>query len=359
LSTLPELISPAARTRVVIADDSGLMRGLLKSALGRSGVEVVGVAGDGDEAIECCERLAPDVLSLDLAMPGRDGVGVLRELRARNLRIPVVVVSAFAPQNGARAVDALAEGAFDLVAKPRSREQLDPFVADLTERVLLAHAEGGRLRVSPALAGAGYTSQHSPPGAHRVVLIACSTGGPRALAQLLPKLPPRLGDGTLIVQHMPPGFTAPLAARLDRVSGLTVSEATDDDRIEPSRALLAPGGRHMRVDHSGRIYLSEEPAIGGLRPCADVTISDAVEAWGERLLLVVLTGMGSDGLIGAAAVREAGGRVLVEAESSCVVHGMPRAVAAAGLADAELDLSAMPEAIRAEAGAMTSDLVAI
>ena len=118
----------------MIADDSGLMRGLLASALGRSGIAVVGVAGNGDEAIECCERLAPDVLSLDLAMPGRNGVGVLRELRARNLHIPVVVVSAFAPQSGARAVDALAEGAFDLVAKPRSREELQK-VAGLKHRM--------------------------------------------------------------------------------------------------------------------------------------------------------------------------------------------------------------------------------
>jgi len=181
-------------------------------------------------------------------------------------------------------------------------------------------------------------------------LIACSTGGPKALAELLPKLPSPLGDGTLIVQHMPEGFTASLADRLDRASSLTVSEAVGNEQIDARHALLAPGGKHMHVARPGLVNLSDEPAIGGLRPRADLTISDAAAVWGERLLLVVLTGMGRDGLEGAAEVRRSGGRVLVEAASSCVVHGMPRAIAEAGLADEELDLSLLPEAILAEAG---------
>ena len=149
---------------------------------------------------------------------------------------------------------------------------------------------------------------------------------------------------------MPPGFTAPLAARLDRASSLTVTEAGGHDRISPSHALLAPGGRHMRILSPGIVSLSDEPAVGGLRPCADITIRDAAQVWGDRLLLVVLTGMGKDGLDGAAAVHDVGGRILVEAESSCVVYGMPRVIAEAGLADAELELERLPEAILAEVG---------
>jgi two-component system chemotaxis response regulator CheB len=183
-----------------------------------------------------------------------------------------------------------------------------------------------------------------------VVLIACSTGGPRALAALLPRLPSPLGDGTLIVQHMPQGFTASLADRLDRSSPLKVSEAAANDLVDGRQALLAPGGKHMHVDGEGLISLSESPPVGGLRPRADITIEDAAAVWGERLLLVVLTGMGKDGLEGAAAVRQAGGRILVEAASSCVVHGMPRAIAEAGLADGEVDLQDLPDAILAEAG---------
>jgi two-component system chemotaxis response regulator CheB len=339
----------ATATRVVVADDSALMRSVLSSALSGAGIEVVGLACDGDEALEYCEHLAPDVLSLDLAMPGRDGVGVLRELRARGMHIPVVVVSAFSEAAGARAVDALAEGAFELVPKPTSRHELTGFITDLAERVLLAAAQGRR---NGAAAGRvnGYVADRAAPAGHRVVLIACSTGGPRALAELLPKLPAAVGDGVLVVQHMPRGFTAPLAERLDGVSRLSVSEAVDNDPVESSRVLVAPGGHHMRIVGPGLISLSDAPPVGGLRPRADITIRDAAAVFGDRVLLVVLTGMGSDGLEGATAVREAGGRILVEAASSCVVHGMPRAIADAGLADAEIDLSALPAAILAEAG---------
>ncbi|HEX2702369.1 MAG TPA: chemotaxis-specific protein-glutamate methyltransferase CheB [Solirubrobacteraceae bacterium] len=347
-------MSALPSARVVVADDSALMRTVLSAALTQRGIEVVAVAADGDEALARCHEHSPDVLSLDLTMPGRDGVGVLRELRDRRLQIPVVVVSAFSAAAGARAVDALAEGAFDLVAKPTSREQVDAFAGDLVKRILLARGAGRRragvgspdeerlVQTQPSPA------QSSSPGGHRVVIIGCSTGGPRALSELLPKLPPRLGDGTLVIQHMPEGFTAALAARLDRVSQLTVSEAAAGQCLDPTRVLIAPGGKHLRVGTDGLITLTDEPAVGGLRPRADLTISDAAAVWGQRVLLVVLTGMGQDTLSGAAAVRKAGGRVIVEAPSSCVVHGMPRAVMEAGLADEEVDLSSMAEAILAE-----------
>lgn len=351
-------MSEHARTRVVIADDSALMRNVLSVALRQAGIDVIALAADGDEALARCEELSPDVLSLDLAMPGRDGVGVLRELRARQLDIPVVVVSAFSAAAGATAVDALAEGAFDLVAKPTSREEIDGFARGLVERILLAASEGRRRatgvgsaeRAAQLAATAARLARSSSTAAHRMVLIACSTGGPRALAELLPKLPAPLGQGTLIVQHMPEGFTASLAQRLDRASQLTVTEAVGDERPEPDHALLAPGGKHMRVTPNGLITLTEEPAIGGLRPRADITIKDAAAVWGEQVLLVVLTGMGKDALDGAAAVRRNGGRIIVEAASSCVVHGMPRAVLEAGLADEEVDLGSLADAILAEAG---------
>jgi two-component system chemotaxis response regulator CheB len=184
----------------------------------------------------------------------------------------------------------------------------------------------------------------------RAVVIVSSTGGPRALARLVPALPAELGEGTLIVQHMPEGFTGSLAARLDRVSPLTVREAAPGDRLDPRTALVAPGGRHLRIGDGRRTRLSVDAAIGGLRPRADLTIDDVVAAWGESTLLVVLTGMGNDGVEGARAVREASGRVLCEAEQSCSVYGMPRAVAEAGLADAVLPLDDLAAAIAQEAG---------
>ena len=180
------------------------------------------------------------------------------------------------------------------------------------------------------------------------MVIASSTGGPRALGELLPALPAPLGAGGLLVQHMPPGFTASLAARLDGASALTVREACTGDVLDPAALLVAPGGSHLRLADDRRLRLSDDAPEGGLRPRADFTIHDAARAFGRRVLLVVLTGMGKDGLDGAAAVKRAGGRILAEAESTCTVYGMPRAVVEAGLADRVLPLDALAGAIAEE-----------
>jgi two-component system chemotaxis response regulator CheB len=347
----------ATRQRVVVADDSGLMRRVVTRALETQGFDVVGGAADGDEALALCRRHRPAALTLDLAMPGLDGMGVLRALRRGGplTDVPVVVVSAFSPAHGARAVDALSEGAFDLVAKPTAGEPLAAFVRELGDKVRAAAAAH-----RPSAPGEGAAARRRAPQrlargarahAARVVVIAASTGGPRALAELMPRLPGRLGAGTLIVQHMPAGFTASLAQRLDRASRLSVREATGTETLDPTVALLAPGGSHLRLIDGRRARLSDAPAVGALRPRADLTIADVAEAHGDRTLLVVLTGMGRDGLDGAREVRRQGGRILVEAESSCTVYGMPRAIAEAGLADAVLDLRELPPAIAQEAGA--------
>ena len=293
------------------------------------------------------------MLSLDLAMPGLDGIGVLKELRARNSDVAVVVVSAFSPAHGARAVDALAEGAVELVAKPAAGVLPDAFFAELYDKTHMAAASRRRAvapRRRPAVPPA--PAPHRTPGSvagMRAMVIACSTGGPKALAALVPTLPADLGCGIVIVQHMPAGFTGSLAERLDRASRLTVREARSGDKITPGVALLAPGGHHLRVSGDGTVRLTEEPEIGGLRPRADVTIRDAAAVYRNRLLLTVLTGMGKDGLEGARDVKRLGGRILVEAESTCTVYGMPRSISEAHLADVELPLEALTAAITEEA----------
>jgi two-component system chemotaxis response regulator CheB len=357
-------------TRVVVADDSGLMRRVLAHALTDAGFDVVGQAGDGDEALALCRRLRPDAMTLDLAMPGRDGIGVLRELRRPGApAIPVIVVSAFSPAHGARAVDALSEGAFDLVAKPGAGDALSTFVAELADKVRAAAGSVRRRIARPAAASASAPALHAaapaaaapaPParrapaaaaaGAKPLVFIASSTGGPAALARLVPQLPDRLGAGTVIVQHMPAGFTTSLAARLDRASRLHVVEAAAGEALAPGKAVLGPGGLHLRLDAERRVVLSDAEPIGGLRPRADLGIEDAARLFGRRLLLVVLTGMGNDGVRGAEAVRAHGGRVLVQEESTCIVYGMPRAVAEAGLADGVHGLDDLPAAIVREVG---------
>jgi two-component system, chemotaxis family, protein-glutamate methylesterase/glutaminase len=327
-----------------------MMRQIVSSSLTRAGIQVVGTAANGDEALAICERERPDTLMLDLTMPGLDGIGVLNALRRQGRSdMPVVVVSAFSPTAGARAVDALAAGAFDLVAKPAIGEGLDEFAAQLVAKVEAATA-GRRGSSRPAPAKRSSASRRGRTAVSKAVLIAISTGGPKALAVLLPRLPAPLGTGTLIVQHMPPGFTHSLANRLNQSSTLEVREAEGGEILNPRVALIAPGGKHLRIAPDGRTQLTDEPAIGALRPRADLMIKDAAEAFGERTLLVVMTGMGNDGLIGARAVREHGGRILVEARESCTVYGMPRAVEEAKLADAVLPLNELAQVIAEEAG---------
>jgi two-component system chemotaxis response regulator CheB len=343
-------------SRILVADDSTFMRRVLTQALRDAGFDVVGEAADGDEALARYRELRPDAMTLDLAMPGMDGIGVLRALRGERSSLPVVVVSAFSPAHGARAVDALAEGAFDLVAKPVFGEPLEQFVAALREKVTAAAASVStivaptrkRVPLSAAPAVARLRARRAPAASKKVVLIATSTGGPRALARLIPALPSPLGAGGMIIQHMPEGFTASLAERLDRSSKLKVVEATGGETLAPDTLLLAAGGRHLRLGDDGVARLSDEAAIGGLRPRADLTIADAAKLFGDRLLLVVMTGMGKDGLDGAREVRARGGRILAEAESSCTVYGMPRAIVEARLADVVVPLSELAEAIAAE-----------
>ncbi|MGH2889747.1 MAG: chemotaxis-specific protein-glutamate methyltransferase CheB [Solirubrobacteraceae bacterium] len=354
-------MTTATRPRVVVADDSALMRRIVSNLLIRGGIDVVGRAKDGDEALALCEREQPDAMTLDLAMPGLGGIDVLRELRRRpGASLPVVVVSAFSPAHGARAVDALAEGAFELVPKPGANAEVGAFEENLLAKIKLAIRTRrpflrSRPEAPPAVPPAGGPSAPSqgPPSraraaGPRALLIATSTGGPRALAAVVPKLPAPLGLGTMIVQHMPAGFTASLAARLDRSSALSVREAAGGELWDPGVALIAPGGRHLRLGAGGVARLSDEEPLGGLRPRADLLIEDAAAKWGERLTLVVLTGMGSDGLRGAREVRRRGGRIIVEAEQTCTVYGMPRAIVEARLADLVLPLDRIPAAIAEE-----------
>jgi two-component system chemotaxis response regulator CheB len=345
----------AAAPRIVVADDSPFMRTVLGGALSAAGFEVVGSARDGDEALAQCRATRPDAMTLDLAMPGLDGIGVLRALKESGApAVPVIVVSAFSPAHGVRAVDALAEGAFDLVPKPAVGEPFHTFTENLAERLRQAVAHGSAALLRPAVNGHAVSAPRvvgASGGAPRAVVIAASTGGPRALAHLLPALPARLGEGTLIVQHMPAGFTGSLAARLDKMSRLHVREAALGDQLEPGTALVAPGGSHLRLDGTRHARLTDEAPVGGLRPRADLTIADVAATWGERTLLVVLTGMGRDGAQGARAVRAAGGRIICEAAETCTVYGMPRAVVEDGLADLVLPLDEIAEAMAAEAGA--------
>lgn len=341
--------------RVLVVDDSSLMGRVIADGLRRRGHEVVGIAENGIEAVSHARRLRPEVITLDLAMPDMDGVEVLQQLASRGIRTPVIVVSAHTGAD--RAVEALAAGAMELVSKPQAGDSIDGFLDALARRV----AEIAPAAASTPVARTSTNLPRRRSGAHenastavassarRLVVVATSTGGPQALTRLLAVQPRRLGLGMVIVQHMPAGFTSSLADRLDRGSALDVREALDGDDIDPGVALIAPGGSHLHLDR-GRVRHGSEPAIGGLRPRADLTIADAARHYGRGLLLVVLTGMGNDGLAGARLVKAAGGMVLVEDSTTAMIYGMPRVVAEAGLADLSLPIDELARELPGIAG---------
>jgi two-component system chemotaxis response regulator CheB len=328
--------------RVLVVDDSAFMRSVLRRFLTEGGLEVAGVARDGDEAIAQVAALRPDVVTLDVEMPRRDGLETLRAIMAAQ-PTPVVMVSSLTTAHAAVTLEALAAGAVDFVAKPTGPD-LEAVRAQLVRTVQAA----ARARLRPLAGGPVRRAVLGPGRAARgygLVVIGCSTGGPQALRQVVPALPADLPAPVLVVQHMPAGFTAALAERLDREAALRVREAAHGDRLEAGQVLVAPGGRHLVVTAAGRVALHDEPPEHGVRPAVDVTLRSVARHAGGDAVVAILTGMGSDGAAGAGQVRRLGGYVLAEAEETCAVYGMPRAVWELGAADRQVPLPEMAAAI--------------
>lgn len=332
--------------RVLVVDDSAFTRKVVREILERAGIEVVGVARDGLDALEKLEQLQPDVVTLDLMMPNLDGLGVLRAVPATNkARFVIVSVSS---SDSALAIEAFELGAVDLVNKPTAlaTQQLFELSSELVAKVRIAAAARAPRRVA-----APSTRPRLPASARvlkRLVVIGTSTGGPQALTRLLQDLPADLAVPVMIALHIPTGYTAALARRLNESCAISVVEATNDQPLLPGYAVITPGGLHSTIwsDHDDlRVRLDGAPRPSPYTPSVDALFTSAATACGNATVGVVLTGMGDDGLLGARALRAAGGVVLTEAESSCVVHGMPRCVQEAGLSDEEATLDRMAEAI--------------
>ena len=336
--------------RVVLVDDSAYLRLVYRRALEREAdLEVVGEARDGLEALEVVQRTDPDVLTLDVEMPRLDGLETLRRLMARRPR-PVIMVSSLTTEGAMVTVRALELGAVDFVPKPDPRvaDALDEMLRQLVTKLRIAALARLRGQV-PACRPTAVPPRRRPPlpvarSARTLVVIGCSTGGPRALTEVVPRLDPALPAAYVLVQHMPAGFTRSLAERLDQLAPLPVKEAEEDDPLAPGQALVAPGDRHLIVGPRS-VALSQAPRLHGVRPAVDVTLQSAAAAHGARTVAVILTGMGSDGAEGAAAVRAAGGRVIAEDAATCVVDGMPRVIRERGLADLVLPLDRIADGI--------------
>lgn len=337
------------KIRVVVVDDSSFMRTVIKRLLGRDGrFEVIGEARDGRAAVEEAGRLRPDVMTMDVNMPQMSGVEAVRQIM-RLHPLPVVMVSAHTTEGASATIEALSAGAVDFVPKPSGEVSTDLSLVEgeLTDKLALASTARPR-PLSPTRAAAAPVRPlvtWSPEGP-RIVVIAVSTGGPGALARVIPALPGDLDCCVLVVQHMPAQFTSALAQRLDGLSALAVREAADGDRLHQGLVYVAPGGRHLVVERPGRLRIDDGPPVNACKPSADVTMQSVASTLGFRATGVVMTGMGRDGADGLQAIKRAGGRTFAQDEASSVIFGMPRAAIETGAVDRVLTLDAIAAAIQ-------------
>jgi two-component system chemotaxis response regulator CheB len=332
-------------TRIFVVDDSAFIRKALARVLGaESGLELVGVAASGSEALEKIPEADPDLVTLDIAMPGMDGLGVLRALLRWKQTLKVVMLSAHTRQGTEATIEALAAGAVDFIDKTSFNLMDFPTLRrEVIDRLkALTSANGDAVAPSPAsIAAADYPEKLAGASRCELCVIGASTGGPIALQRILEHVPARFPMPIAIVQHMPVGFTGPFANRLSRLSRLRVSEAVDGDRLVPGRVLVAPAGRHLRITAGLGTLLTTEPHDAKHMPSIDLMMKTAARARPGRVLGILLTGMGQDGAEGMAAIRASGGVTIGESEESCVVYGMPRAAELRSALDCLLPLSAI------------------
>lgn len=352
----------AEEVRVMLVDDSATVRAALSRLLASEpGIRVVHGAADGRAALAALAEARPDVVLLDLEMPVMDGMTALPLILKAAPQAAVIVASALTQRGAKAAIAALAAGAADYVPKPQGAAggAADPaFRAELVAKLRGWARKKRRDRGGAAGHAPPAAPRPAPPGRFRPALVAigASTGGPQALAEVAARLP-RLAVPVVVVQHMPAGFTAMLAEHLDRLGPMRCAEAREAEALLPGRIHLAPGDRHLLVqaaaDGSLRARITADPPENFCRPAADPMLRSAVAACGGRVLAVILTGMGHDGLAGCRAVAAAGGQVLAQDEASSVVWGMPGAVARAGLAS----LLAPPALLAERIAAMAAERV--
>jgi two-component system chemotaxis response regulator CheB len=337
-------MSTTKKVRVLICDDSLFMRAAIAKTLASGPFEVVGQAKDGNDALAQLPKLLPDVVTMDFNMPGMNGADTVRAIMAAR-PTPVVMFSAHTKQGAKETFDALAAGAVDFVTKPAGEVSVDlSKIADELTRKLIA-ASVARPRAAIAMAPSRPSGAFGIPrstmtgGLPRLCVVGVSTGGPAALSELIPALPGDLRLALVVVQHMPAGFTAALAERLDAASKVSVREAQAGDRPLAGGVLIAPGDRHLEFDERGMVILTDGPQVNGCRPAADVTMMSAAKVYGRRTLALVMTGMGKDGAAGALAIKKVEGKTAAQDQQSSVIYGMPKAAVEAGAIDEVLPLS--------------------
>lgn len=339
--------------RVLVVDDSAFMRKVIAELVaGLDGFRVAGTARHGLDAIEKIAELDPHIVTLDVDMPELDGIQALGYIMSECPRPVVMLSGARAAEGVDPVIRALELGAVDFVRKPSGPISLDlASVRGRLEQALHAACEWnlhGVPVLARAIPAAPAPRRTTSTGASHVVCIAASTGGPRALCDVVPRLSAQLDAAVVVVQHMPAGFTRSLAQRLDGLSALGVREAEDGALLAHGQVVLAPGGRHLRLvegEQGPCVHLEDTPPVWGVRPAADPCFRDAARLFGAHATAVVLTGMGRDGADGVRAILDAGGEAFAQDQATSVIYGMPQAAVAIGGASRVLPLGALAQAV--------------
>jgi two-component system chemotaxis response regulator CheB len=349
------------RTRVLVVDDSALMRKLIPKILEQDeSIHVVGTAMDGYFGLKKIEELEPNVVTLDLEMPGLNGIDTLKEIM-RRWHLPVIVVSSHSTAGASVTLKALELGAFDFVAKPHDVSGRMPEIGgELIAKIrAAAQAKTPKVHVMPDLSVNQVSGKRDPSAPTRIVAIGVSTGGPNALQYLFSQLPAEFAGSILVVQHMPDGFTDLFSRRLDETCPIRVKEAQSGDLLTAGRVLICPGNRHMKVKRLplGNVaVMNEDPPVNGHRPSVDVLFRSVAEEFGSQSLGLLMTGMGEDGASGLGAIRAAGGLTMAQSQESCVVFGMPKAAIERGYAMRVVSLQDLPNALSAQCSPGARDI---
>lgn len=326
--------------RILVVDDSAFMRKILTTQLNSiPGFEVIATAVNGETALQKMEMYQPDAITLDVEMPGIGGLETIKRIREKS-SIPVFMLSSL--QGTDITIQALESGATDFIEKPKNlRENPDAFRNELSAHIrAVFHCKEAATVVVPPK-----RQTVIRPGSFKAVVIGASTGGPRALMEVIPKLPQNLAVPIFIVQHMPEGFTHSFAQRLNQSSAVPVKEAQHGEEIVPGTVYIAPGNQHMVLDH-GEIILTQAPKQNGVRPAVDVLFQSAAQKYGAQLMAIIMTGMGKDGTEGMKHVKTAGGATIAQSEDSCVVYGMPGHAVKEGVVDTICDLAEIVKTLR-------------
>lgn len=353
------------KIKVLVVDDSALMRKFISDMINEQyDMETMDIARNGEDLlIKLSKGSVPDVITLDVEMPKIDGITALKELKKKNINVPVIVLSSISKRGPELTMDCLAAGAFDFIPKPSGQISLDidKIKNELTEKIRLAFKKGlpknkminENIQVENKIeTKLEYNNNlKSRSGKVEAVVIGASTGGPKAIYTVITALPENLGVPVFVVQHMPVGFTKAFSERLDSNSKIHVVEASEGMNVKKDTVYVAPGGFHMEVGADYKMHLNTEPPIWGVRPAVDKLFISASKVYGSQIVSVVLTGMGKDGADGTIEIKKGGGITIAEDKSTCTIYGMPKAAYETGMVDIVLPIDNVAhEIIKAVSG---------